>query len=442
LFLKDEVMGMVGLANPQQEYGEALIETLDPLLSLSGRLLDEGRRYREADAQRRKQEEATEAASEAKSAFVAYMSHEIRTPLSGLIGLLGLINETSLSNEDQGYLQTARTTSVSLLSLLNDVLDLSKIEARQLTLEEIPFDPRTVAQDVVQLLSLQAQQKGLDLALTLGGSIPKQVIGDPTRLRQIFLNLGSNAVKFTEKGSVTFVVGGTGSSTNNNNGRFILEGKVIDTGIGMSTESQEQLFKPFAQANASMTRRFGGTGLGLFITKQLCEMMGGDISVKSELGKGATFSFRVGLPLPENAANRQYPDSKHEKSPKLPPLHILVAEDNVVNQMVLKGILERAGCSIKAVFNGREAVEALQREHYDLVLMDGHMPEMDGIEATRQIRCQGFDKEILPIIGITARVMMNDREDFLASGMNSYLTKPIQAEALKAEILRCLQKRR
>jgi len=220
------------------------------------------------------------------------------------------------------------------------------------------------------------------------------------------------------------------------NGYFILVGQVIDTGIGMSATTQEQLFKPFSQADASMLRRFGGTGLGLFITKKLCEMMGGDVKVLSEIDKGSTFRFQVRLGRSKDLIP-QIEGSAIKLPDTLPNIKILIAEDNAVNQIILKTILTKAGCYVTTAWNGQEALEAITKDHYDLVLMDGEMPVMDGLKATQKIR-ESFNCQTLPIIGVTAHAMVEDRERFLAAGMNGYITKPIQKDALFTEILKCL----
>ena len=437
LITQDKAIGIIGLFNSIKTYNKSLLESLDPIFQLSTRIINDIKMQRnqkdaEKEALGRKQAEAENLA---KSSFLAHMSHEIRTPLGGLLGMLSLINKEYLHEEDLNYLQIAHGAGLSVLSLLNDILDISKVEAGQLKLESVQFNPLMIAQEVVQLLALEAEKKGIDLKLYTGSKVPLHLIGDPTRLRQILSNLVGNAIKFTSKGSVAVSFDG-----NSDNGNFILAGSVIDTGIGISSEAKERLFKPFSQADSSILRQYGGTGLGLFITKQLCEMMGGSVSVESEVGKGSTFSFKVRLgryhglmPLVES----YYPLKILNK---LPNIRVLVAEDNAINQLILRTLLEKAGCVVDTAWNGQEAVEAILGDHYDVVLMDGEMPIMDGLKATQKIR-EVFDADTLPIIGVTAHAMIEDRERFLQSGMNGYLTKPIQKESLFAEIMRCCYKK-
>jgi len=266
---------------------------------------------------------------------------------------------------------------------------------------------------------------------------PPHLIGDPMRLRQILSNLIGNAVKFTKKGAVAVTLKGQEGPEKDS---FCLSGIVTDTGIGMTPETLQHLFQPFMQADKSIMRQFGGSGLGLYITKALCEIMGGEIKVMSQLGVGSTFQFTVKMEVPK-APISTTAAAHIERLKRLPNARILIAEDNLTNQKVLKAILLREGCSITVAANGQEALEAVQEEEpYDVILMDGQMPVMDGLEATRRIR-ELFDSQTLPIIGVTAHALATDRERFLNSGMNGYLTKPIQKEALKAEILRCLEEK-
>ena len=322
-----------------------------------------------------------------------------------------------------------------ILSILNDILDISKIEANQLKVEAVQFNPVGVAQEVFHLLFLEAQKKDLELKLISSPQVPPILVGDPTRLRQVFFNLISNAIKFTCIGSVFVSV--EGKYVDNH---FKFCGEVRDTGIGIPPEAQEKLFNPFFQADESIRRRFGGTGLGLFITKKLCELMGGNINFTSEVARGSTFSFNVQLDRPKELT--QLGGSSSVSLPTELPgdIRVLIAEDNAVNQMVLKNLLAKSGCrqeNITAVWNGQDAVNAIASGHYDIVLMDGQMPVMDGLEATQKIR-EKVSHEALPIIGVTAHALTGDREKFLKVGMDGYLTKPIQKEGLCMEIIRCL----
>ncbi|WP_052045950.1 ATP-binding protein [Candidatus Paracaedibacter symbiosus] len=441
-----KVIGVIGLCNRVKTINRKLLENLDLVASLSSRIINEKyMRMTQIEGERLQQrQKQAEAENKAKSSFLAHMSHEIRTPLTGLLGMLELINKGILPDEDLNYLQMAHGAGLSLLSILNDILDTSKIEAGQFKLENIKFNPLIIAQEVVQMLSLDAHKKEIDLTLVTNSQLPLYVIGDPTRLRQILFNLIGNAVKFTSKGSV--VVSLKGKSDKDHIRLVgdvcqIITGKVTDTGMGISPETQERLFKPFSQSDDSILRRFGGTGLGLFITKKLCEMMGGDITIVSEVDKGTTFRFHIKVGYSKDLISSFGSPTSLREIEKLPNIRVLVAEDNAVNQIILKTLLTKAGCSVTTVWNGAEAVKAITKGHppYDLVLMDGEMPVMDGIEATQQIRDRlKITAQTLPIIAVTAHAMVEDRERFLQAGMNGYLTKPVQKEGLFEEILRCL----
>lgn len=437
IILREKLLGIVGLFNSAQRYDEDLIEVLSSVLLLSGSILNENEMLllqkqiiqAKSEEQQRAQEKA-EAENAAKSRFLAHMSHEIRTPLAGLLGMLELINKNSMEAEDLNYLHIAHRSGVFLLNIISDILDVSKIEAGQLKMEAVQFNPVNVAQEVIHLLLLDAQKKELDLKLTINPQIPLYLIGDPTRVRQILFNLIGNAIKFTDKGSVLVSLDGTSYADH-----FTFVGSVTDTGIGMSPEVQEKLFKPFSQAESSTFRRFGGTGLGLFITKNLCEMMGGNIKVLSEVGKGSTFSFNVKLDQTKELGPQV--SSSPNVLTALQNTRVLVAEDNAVNQLVLKTMLTKVGCSVTTVWNGQEAVQAVTSNPYDIVLMDGEMPVMDGFEATQKIR-ERFTAQALPIIGVTAHAMVEDWGRFMKVGMNGYLAKPVYKEVLYTEVLRCL----
>ena len=295
----NELVGVVALANRSEGYGSNIVQWLEPLSLLTGRIINElkmehWRKEAERESLARKHADASNAA---KSVFLAHMSHEIRTPLTGILGLIDLINQDSLVEEDRTYLQTAQMSGWSLMTLLNDILDVSKIEAGQIKLEKIEFDPINVVQEVIQLLSLEAKKQRTSLTTTINPEVPHRLIGDPLRLRQIFFNLIGNAIKFTKQGSISVSLGSQeGTETKN---IFCLKGTVTDTGIGIKPETQHHLFQPFSQADESMMRQFGGTGLGLFISKKLCEVMNGDIKVSSRFGAGSTFQFTVKMEIPE-----------------------------------------------------------------------------------------------------------------------------------------------
>jgi PAS domain S-box-containing protein len=389
-----------------------------------------------------------ERASRAKSEFVATMSHEIRTPLNGVIGLTSLLRLTPLSTTQREYVEALQASGEALLGLIHDILDFSKIEAGQLSLEVQRFDPRHLVEEVVGLFATEAQARGLDLSARVDAGVPATLDGDAGRLRQVLLNLVGNALKFTERGEVRLAV----NLVEEGEQGALLQFTVSDTGIGIAPEVQAALFAPFVQADASTTRRYGGTGLGLAIAKQLVEAMGGEIGVESALGQGSTFWLTLLLAYSETTRDTARLATPHiapttpgaDVAEEGPCRRVLVAEDNAINRLVAVGLLQSLGCEVHTAETGRQAVEAVGRERYDLVLMDLHMPELDSFAATAAIRAQEVAERLgrhLPIVAVTADAQPQDAERSRTAGMDDHLSKPITLERLAAMLERWLTPR-
>jgi len=363
---------------------------------------------------------AADAANHAKSAFLANMSHEIRTPMNGILGMAELLEQTPLSAEQHDYAGTIRQSGRALLALINDILDLAKVEAGKMQLHADPFDPAELLRDVARLFRAGAADKGLELHIETPPGSPRPVVGDALRIRQILANLTGNAVKFTEHGSVTLRL-----KTDANGIQY----EVADTGIGIAASEIPSLFDVFTQAQSGSPRKFDGTGLGLAISQKLAALMGGRIDVVSEPGRGSTFTFSVALRASSQPA--MPPAAVPEPTPGASiGARILVVEDNIVNQKLVRIMLQRLGCQCELASSGAEALALAAHRDYDLVLMDWQMPEMDGLETASRLQTLWGASRRTPIVAVTASAMAGDREACLAAGMSDYLPKPIDMATL------------
>ena len=453
LFLRGECLGFVGFDSVYEKKNWEDDDTF--LLKILAELFTNVYLKKEHENRIVQARMLAESANTAKSEFLANMSHEIRTPLNGVVGMLNVLHDTKLTDEQKGYLKMADDSIESLLSIINDILDYSKIEAGMMDLMEEVIDLEQEVQKVLRMLSVKANEKGIELGASLSRFVPKYLLADKMRIRQILLNLVNNAIKFTEKGFVCVKVECKGVK----DGVSHLFFEVIDSGVGISEDKLEQIFEQFTQVDGSSSRRYGGTGLGLAICKKMVALMGGSLKAKSKIEKGTVFYFDLKLRV-SNEDIKDYEkevdlrgkkalnidDNKKENTEKesrdsrlLNGLNVLMVDDNKANRMVAIAILEKIGCRVTQAEDGLSAIEKVENFKYDVVLMDCQMPGIDGYEATKMIRKKGGDFERIPIVALTANAMIGDREKCISAGMTDYVSKPFKRKDLEDVFERVLK---